>query len=112
MKLKGLTDALQLEPNEKQEVDDIINSLLESSNILVSSTNIIRFNVEDILALPQLKSGKFTKNISDHFVSRAVSEIMSIMKFQSQQKEITVSDSLLGFPKDLGGNMLKVPFDK
>eukprot|EP00356_Strombidium_inclinatum_P010035 CAMPEP_0170490212 /NCGR_PEP_ID=MMETSP0208-20121228/8457_1 /TAXON_ID=197538 /ORGANISM="Strombidium inclinatum, Strain S3" /LENGTH=47 /DNA_ID= /DNA_START= /DNA_END= /DNA_ORIENTATION= len=46
----------------------------------------LRFNVEDILALPQLKQGKFTKNVTTVNVRSAVEEIMSIMKLQAEEK--------------------------
>jgi len=36
------------------------------------------FNVEDILALPQLKDGRFTKNIQSINPCKAVEEVMQI----------------------------------
>jgi len=57
---------------------------------MTSSTNLIRFNVEDILALPQLKSGKFTKTIADCSLEPAIEEIKSIMDHQAEAKEVDV----------------------
>mmetsp|Transcript_7732 Transcript_7732/g.11995 ORF Transcript_7732/g.11995 Transcript_7732/m.11995 type:complete len:94 (+) Transcript_7732:906-1187(+) len=53
-------DGGQLDP---EQIDNMKLAFRESLRISKSSTKILRFNVEDILALPQLKAGKFTKNI-------------------------------------------------
>ena len=71
----------------------------KSIKISGSSTNLIRFNVEDILALPQLKSGKFTKNISDIDIKSATSEIVDLMEHQSEAKGVNVSVIYQGFPE-------------
>jgi len=36
------------------------------------------FNVEDIIALPQIKEGRMRKNVSNFSISKAVAEIKSI----------------------------------
>jgi len=36
------------------------------------------FNVEDILALPRLKEGRFTKNIQSVNIRLAIEEVMTI----------------------------------
>ena len=51
----------QSEP--KQEILKLMNEQKRSIAIAKSSTKVIAFNVEDILALPQLKAGKFSKDI-------------------------------------------------
>jgi len=38
----------------------------------------LTFSVEDILALPRLKEGRFTKNVQSVNLLQAVKEIMSI----------------------------------
>jgi len=64
----------------------VIANSEQSLGIALSSTKMLRFNVEDILALPQLKQGKFTKNVTTVNVRSAVEEIMSIMKLQAEEK--------------------------
>ena len=36
----------------------------------------LNFNVEDILALPQIKDGKFSKNIQNINISSAIREVV------------------------------------
>ena len=63
-----------------------------------SSSNLLRFNVEDIFALPQLKAGKFTKNIQSNDLKKGINEVVEIMDFQSRAKGISVNTVLKGFP--------------
>jgi len=58
-----------------------MSSFENSLRISKSSTKILRFNVEDILALPQLKAGKFTRNIQKINIKDAVQEVKDIMDF-------------------------------
>lgn len=80
-KLADIMKRLDLDPTVRTEIKEITAAFQESLKVSDSSTNLIRFNVEDILALPQLKSGKFTKSISDHNIEPSIDEITSIMKF-------------------------------
>jgi hypothetical protein len=73
----------------------LLDSFKESLKVTTSSTNLIKFNVEDILALPQLKQGKFTKSISEDSVWDAVEEVVKILELQSTKKEIDIVEDLL-----------------
>mmetsp|Transcript_27637 Transcript_27637/g.41920 ORF Transcript_27637/g.41920 Transcript_27637/m.41920 type:complete len:92 (-) Transcript_27637:242-517(-) len=42
---------------------EIFDAFKKSLRISKSSCKLLKFNVEDILALPQLKQGKFSKNV-------------------------------------------------
>ena len=66
----------------------------------------IRFNVEDILALPQLKSGKFTKNIGDIELTSTANEIVDIMEFQSSSKGVDVKVYFEHFPLQKDGKIV------
>mmetsp|Transcript_17098 Transcript_17098/g.26446 ORF Transcript_17098/g.26446 Transcript_17098/m.26446 type:complete len:94 (-) Transcript_17098:171-452(-) len=64
--IKAVVDFVEkLAPEGKasEEFSRIKKEFEASLGISQSSTNLIRFNVEDLLALPQLKAGKFTKNL-------------------------------------------------
>ena len=59
----------------------------------------LKFNVEDILVLPQLKNGKFTKNIQPVDIQELVAEVTDILSYQSETKNIKVSSNFFGFPE-------------
>mmetsp|Transcript_41517 Transcript_41517/g.63382 ORF Transcript_41517/g.63382 Transcript_41517/m.63382 type:complete len:115 (-) Transcript_41517:266-610(-) len=66
----------------------------------LSSCRILTFTVEDILALPQLKDGKFTKNIQRISLSAAAQEIINILELQAKTKSVALKLKLFGFPRD------------
>jgi hypothetical protein len=70
----------KLDPSEITEMDDIIEDMKSSMSICLSSCKLLVFNVEDIMALPQLREGKFTKNINLISIKSAVEEVMSIQR--------------------------------
>lgn len=59
---------------------------------------LLEFNVEDLLALPQLKQGKFTKNIAYVDIMQAINEIASIMEYKTDKRGIEVKCVSTGFP--------------
>ena len=95
--LKEATNALQ-EASQRQTFSTIIERSCKSIQILMSSSKLIRFNVEDILALPQLKQGKFSKNVTKVNIQASVQEIVDIMDMQAKQKGIQVQTQFFGLP--------------
>lgn len=59
-------------------VEDLVDDLSLSIKICKSSCRLLSFSVEDILALPQLKEGKFRKNLKVSDLKKAVEEVMAI----------------------------------
>ena len=55
------------------------------------------FNVEDLLALPQLKQGKLPKNITEINIKEAFYEVADIMDFQMSTKKIQIEMEMKGF---------------
>ena len=53
----------KLELHDKLQLDRIFDTLGKSINISISSCKLLKFNIEDMLALPQLKQDKFNKVI-------------------------------------------------
>jgi len=49
------------------------------------------FNVEDLLALPQLKQGKLPKHVELVDVPRAVEEVAEIMDYMIKMKKIELT---------------------
>jgi len=58
---EGFND--RLNPRERKELNEFDKQCEHSIAICLSSCKLLTFNVEDILALPQLKDQRFTKNI-------------------------------------------------
>jgi len=67
-----------------------------------SSCKLLKFNVEDLLALPQLQQGKFTRHVSHVNLGAALAEVKDIMEFQAKEKQLR-SVEFKGFPKYLNG---------
>jgi len=67
------------------------------------------FNVEDLLALPQLKQGKLPKNIQRVNLRDAAEEVVDIMDYSLVSKHIDFSLELVGFPQS---GDYHVQFDK
>lgn len=66
----------KLEQHDKLQLDRIFDTLGKSVDISISSCKLLKFNIEDMLALPQLKQGKFNKVIQRFDVEAAVEEII------------------------------------
>ena len=54
------------------QLDRIFETLSKSIKISISSCKLLKFNIEDMLALPQLKQGKFNKVIERFDAEAAV----------------------------------------
>jgi len=54
------------------------NTYASAMHVCGAACKMLMFNVEDILALPQLKDGKFTKNIQEVGLGTSVREIIDI----------------------------------
>jgi len=58
------------------------------------------FNVEDLLALPQLKQGKLPKHFSEVNVKDAVGEVADIMDYMLKIKGIDLETKFKSFDND------------
>jgi len=67
---------IQTEETERQ-----FKSFCRSLGVSKSSCKMLKFNVEDILSLPQIQQGKFTKNVQLQNVVESFEEIKEIMNF-------------------------------
>jgi len=103
--LRLLLEKRDMSVEEKAEFDNLLEKFDHSLRVSSSSTNLIKFNVEDILALPQLKSGKFTKSIQESLINPAIQEIIDIMSHQSEAKNVRVTFQTINFPE-------QIPIDK
>lgn len=65
-------------------------------SIGLSSCKLLKFNVEDILALPRLKMGKFTKNIQRIDLKESFKEVIAIQKYQAEQRGVDMKGEVIG----------------
>jgi len=65
------------------------------------------FNVEDLLALPQLKQGKLPKFLAEIDVREAASEVAGIMGYLLKAKDIHFETKYFGFSSNFS-----ILFDK
>lgn len=63
-----------------------------------SSTKLLLYQVEDILGLAQIQTGKFNKVLETFSVEEAVQEIISIQQFKANSKKVSINSRLEGFP--------------
>mmetsp|Transcript_38727 Transcript_38727/g.58897 ORF Transcript_38727/g.58897 Transcript_38727/m.58897 type:complete len:130 (-) Transcript_38727:902-1291(-) len=88
-------------------MSQILENSSASLGIAQSSVKLLEFNVEDILALPQLKQGKFTSHVKPIDLSTCVNEVIALLKFKAEKKELDVCTDYIGFD-----NSFKVPIDE
>ena len=62
----------KLQFQDQLQLDRIFETLNKSIKISISSCKLLKFNIEDMLALPQLKQGKFNKVIERFDAEAAV----------------------------------------
>jgi len=87
----------QLPEIDKEKAAELLKESRRSLEICMSSSQMLLFNVEDLLALPQLKQGKLTKNIEKFDIKQAMREVSDIMDFKLKSKEIELEVHLKGF---------------
>ncbi len=86
-----------------QSCERTFRSFQKSLNVSKSSCKLLKFNVEDILALPQIQQGKFTRNLSLVNLGDSLNEIVEIMDYQIREKQIDLKWKFCGFPT-MGGH--------
>ena len=63
-----------------------------------SSTKLIQFSVEDILALPQLKQGRLVKNVEKINLRKAVDEVVQVFQGTISQKQLDLEVDIKNLP--------------
>ena len=90
-----------LDAHLQQKFDQLLHEFKQNNVIQVTASNLLIFHVEDILGLAALKTGKFTKKITQFDLKKALSEIQKIQEYNATTKEVRVTLSLFGFPMQL-----------
>jgi len=68
----------KIEAAQYKQMSQLKSQLFKSVTICLYSCKLLTFNVEDILALPQIKEGRLYKNIQQTDISKSVMEIVQI----------------------------------
>lgn len=79
------------------EVQKVVAEMKDSLTVAFSSCRLLILSVEDMLALPRLKMGKFTKNIARGDIRAVVEETTQILSFKSSELGVGVRTSYSGF---------------
>ena len=88
--LKELIQGVELSQELKDSTAAIFEGYEKSLEISKSSCQMMMFNVEDLLALPQLKLGKLPKHIQTIDIKEATLEVGRVMDFMMRAKEIEI----------------------
>ena len=86
--LKDLLSTFDMTSEQKELLNPIMEKYSKSLKISKSSCSLMLFNVEDLLALPQLKQGKLPKHITTVDIKEALDEVADIMDYMLQIKNI------------------------
>ena len=90
--MKSMIDGIKhkLCKNTYAKLSRFVSDFQLNNNILLTSTNLLQFHVEDILGLAQIRSNKFPKNEQRFNLKNAVEEIRTIQHHSAQQKMIEI----------------------
>ena len=65
--------------------------MAKSNKILQSSSQQLLFHVEDVLGMAQIRAEKFTLNLSEFNLEKAVEEVISIQKDKADDQGVELS---------------------
>lgn len=69
----------------KKKLVQIYNEYEESSQVLMSSTKILKFLISDILDLSQLRSGKFRRVCGNFDIMTLIEDVVRIQSYKAEQ---------------------------
>ena len=84
----------------KAEVLKFLTELDSTCDTLQSSSKLLNFCVEDILAMARINSNKFRKNCSNIDTKMAINEVMSLQAQKANFNGLQLSAEFHGFPED------------
>jgi signal transduction histidine kinase len=93
-----LKNSVGLSEEILKSLNEIFLRIKKGNEIQSASSSMLLLNVEDILGFAQIKAGKFSKIEKKFNIKRCVEEIVSILSYQAESKEVTISCQFLGFP--------------
>ena len=74
----------KLTPDELDIAKAIQAKITRSVSIMKTSSQLLLFNVEDILGMAQIRANKFQKNITEFDVGKCLDSIVSIQQFKAE----------------------------
>lgn len=115
--LTKLIDKLRakLTPNELSELETIRDNLKQSNDTQKTSSQMLLFNVEDILGMAQIRAKKFSKVMKKFELTKAIKDVISIQFEAAFAKGVNLSYEIVataveGF--NYLNNKFSVVFDK
>jgi signal transduction histidine kinase len=87
----------RLSDEEKTEIEDIAEELGESATNCKASCKLLKFNIEDIVSLPQIKDGRLKACIHKRDIRSLVSEVVAVQQQQIEDKSINLEVKFEGF---------------
>jgi signal transduction histidine kinase len=87
----------KLSDEEKTEIEDIADELGQSATICKASCKLLKFNIEDIVSLPQIKDGRLKPQVDKQDLKNLVSEVVAVQQQQIDDKAISLDVKFLGF---------------
>ena len=63
---------------------EIQSKMLESNQIFDSSTNIMKYLIQDLLDYAQIKAGKFNQKVKQFDVKQAIYDVVEIQKHKAK----------------------------
>lgn len=86
--------AAKLSKEELEELTELKDTMIKSNDITNSSSQMLLFNVEDILGIAQMRVNKFIKNCQEFDIIKAVQEVVSIQAEKAKQIGVNLACSL------------------
>ena len=80
----------KLSADELAIANTIQEKISRSIGIMKTSSQLLLFNVEDILGIAQIRANKFQKNITEFNVGKCLDDIVGIQQFKAEQLGIEV----------------------
>lgn len=82
----------------KRRCLSLLEEIQQSNHVQVISSNLLLFQVEDILGLAQIKSGSFRKTTQKFDIKEAIEEVVEIQEYFANIKNVSISLELCNFP--------------
>ena len=91
---------MKQEEKLKQPLLKILKEIEDSNKIQDSSTNVMKYMIQDLLDFAQIKSGKFNQKIKQFDVQLAITEIADIQQHKAVSQGIDLQIIFEGFEND------------
>lgn len=101
-KLKSTIDNLSTNSvkKSKKSLEGVLTRLEESTNVQISSCEILKFFLNDMLDYAQMSAGQFRKFFKSFDLVESVGEILSILRFKADELGIDLEMDFANFKNE------------